>query len=307
MISFDRTALTVFGLSIHWYGLLIVLGVALAVLLGIRREKRFGLPKDTSLDLVLIGLPAALIGARLYFVVFSWDQYAGGPWWKAFAIWEGGLAIYGGLMGGIAAGAVYARVKRLPFPVLADLAAPGFAIGQAVGRWGNFLNREAYGVEVGVPALRFFPAAVRIGETWHYATFFYESVWCFGIAAALLLMEHRGRLRRRGDGFLTYVLLYAVERAAVEGLRTDSLWWGGVRVSQALSLALALAVTVLWALRNGEARPVRRAAAPVAMAAAVALSVAGASGASAAVSAAAAALSIAVYLGGATDNGSEMA
>jgi len=204
-------------------------------------RKAAGLPKETSVDLALIGVPAAIICARLYFVIFSWDLYAGNPI-SILYIWEGGMAIYGGIIGAVIAGAVYARKKKLSFLKLADLAAPCIALGQSIGRWGNFVNQEAYGRAVENAALHFFPVSVFIerSQAWHYATFFYESAWCALIVAILLVMERRNLFRRAGDAFFTYIFLYGLERAFVEGLRTDSLYIGPVRVSQALSLLLML-------------------------------------------------------------------
>ena len=268
----SRTAFHLFGFSVEWYGLLIVLGILGGVALGMAREKRLGLPKDTSVDLALLGVPAAIVGARAYYVLFSWRDYAAQPFWKVFAVWEGGLAVYGGLLAALLAGAVYGRRRGVSFLKLADLAAPGFALGQCVGRWGNFINREAYGAAITSPRWQFFPAAVNIGGEWHAATFFYESAWCLLICLFLLLMERRGRLKRPGDAFLWYVLLYAMERAAVEGLRTDSLLLGPVRVSQLLSLLAALAATLILARRS---RRTRALAAPAAMLAAGALLLSG--------------------------------
>lgn len=234
-------AFTVGGVTVRWYGLLIALGIGLAIALSMLREKRCGLPKDTVVDLALCGVPAAIVGARLYYVIFAWQNYAANPV-SALFVWEGGLAIYGGLLGGLLAGLIYARVKRLNFLTLADMAAPSFALGQAIGRWGNFFNQEAYGIEVTADGLKHFPLAVYIEADglWHCATFFYESAWCFLVMCTLLIADRRGWFKRPGDCFFTYVLLYAVERALVEGLRTDSLYWGSVRVSQILSLCAAV-------------------------------------------------------------------
>lgn len=248
MIHVTSTALELFGLTLHWYGLIIALGIFLGVLLACRREVGLGLPRETSLDLALIGVPAAIVGARIYFVIFSWEMYAANPISMLY-IWEGGLAIYGGIIGALLAGGIYARIKKLSFLRLADLAAPCIALGQAIGRWGNFVNQEAYGPLVQNPALEFFPIAVFIDriEQWHYATFFYESAWCAVIVAILLILEHRGFFRRSGDTFFSYIFLYALERAFVEGLRTDSLYLGSLRISQVLSIAaLICAGTVLF-------------------------------------------------------------
>ena len=244
MIKWTRDALMIGDFSLRYYGMLIALGVLLGVLLAVKREKRLGLAKDTTIDLALVGVPAALVGARLYYVIFSWDMYKDNLW-KIFSVREGGMAIYGGVLAGVFAGWIFSRVRKTPFLSLADLAAPSLALGQAIGRWGNFVNQEAYGYTVTNPALCHFPISVFIEADgqWHLATFFYESVWCFGIVAFILLMERRGKLRRRGDAFLWYLFLYGVERAVVEGLRTDSLWLGPVRVSQLLA-----AVTMLLSL-----------------------------------------------------------
>ena len=251
MFGIQSTGLSLGGLSVRWYGLLIVVGMLLGILLASLRERRLGLPRETAVDLALWGIPAAIVGARLYYVIFSWESYADHPV-SALYIWEGGLAIYGGLIGGLAAGLIYARVKRLNFLKLADLAAPSFALGQAVGRWGNFFNQEAYGIPVASERLRFFPVAVRIEADglWHYATFFYESLWCLVIVLTLLLLERRGRLKRPGNVFFLYVLMYGLERALVEGLRTDSLYLGPVRVSQALSLIAAGAALIMLVRRE---------------------------------------------------------
>ena len=233
MVQFTPTSIVLFGLTFHWYGVIIAVGMALAVALARARERR--------LDLALIGIPAAIVGARLYYVLFSWREYAANPI-RALYIWEGGMAIYGGIIGGVLAGWLYARRKGLPFLRLADLAAPSIALGQAIGRWGNFVNQEAYGAVATQPWQQRFPISVfiRADGQWHFATFFYESAWCFIIVSALLIAERRHRFRRDGEIFRSYVFLYALERALVEGLRTDSLRLGPFRVSQLLSLAALL-------------------------------------------------------------------
>lgn len=250
MVYITPTALHVFGLTVHWYGAIIALGMALAVGLAALRARRMGLPRDTVLDLALAGIPAAIVGARLYYVAFSWSAYAGDPL-RVFRIWEGGMAIYGGIIGGVLAGRIYSRRKKLPFLKLADLAAPSIALGQAIGRWGNFINQEAYGAAVRHAWQQRFPVGVFIQAdgAWHYATFFYESAWCFLIVAALLAADGKKLFRRDGDGFLAYVFLYALERALVEGLRTDSLYLGPLRVSQLLSLVALLASAALMLAR----------------------------------------------------------
>lgn len=253
MFKISQTALTVFGFNVHWYGVLIALGVLAAVLLACAREKRLGFERDTALNIALAAVPAAILCARIYYVVFSWEHYAANPG-DIFNIRQGGLAIYGGVLGGIGAGWIYCRIKKLSFLKGLDLAAPSIALGQAIGRWGNFINQEAYGRAVADARLQFFPLAVQIDGAWHYATFFYESAWCALIVVLLLAGERRRFFTRSGDIFGAYLFLYGIERALVEGLRTDSLYLGAFRVSQLLSLGMAAFVCIMLARRGGKCR-----------------------------------------------------
>ncbi len=233
------------------YGLLIALAIGLGVALCAKREQRLGLPKDVTVDFALWIVPAALIGARLYYVAFQWPMYRDDPL-SILYVWRGGLAIYGGVIGGALAALVFARVKRVSFPALADLVAPALILGQAIGRWGNFFNGEAYGYAVTNPALQFFPVAVQVGEEWHMATFFYESLWDF--LGFLLLWCMRERVTARGNLMLLYLCWYGLGRAVIEGLRTDSLMWGPVRVSQALSALLCIVSLILLLARRSRHR-----------------------------------------------------
>ena len=241
---------------IPWYSFLIVCGAALAIWLAAREEKRVGLPKDTIVDLALWVLPLGILGARLYYVIFSWSEYRDHPL-SALYIWEGGLAIYGGLLAGLLAIALFCRRKRVSMLQICDILAPGVVLAQAMGRWGNYFNMEAYGVPLRDPALCFFPLAVQIpaeGEAvWHLATFFLESAWDFAVFLCLMLCRRR-LFRRRGDVFRFYVLLYAAGRLVIEEFRMDSLYSSGVRVSQLLSLLAAVFVLVYFMHRE-YARP----------------------------------------------------
>ena len=257
MFELTRSTLTIFGFTIHWYGVLIALGVLGAVLLAWLREERLGLKRETTLDLALICVPVGILCARLYYVLFSWDYYAAHPA-EILDIRGGGLAIYGGVIGGVLAGWIYSRVKKISFGTLTDLVAPGLALAQAVGRWGNFLNQEAYGAAVTNAKMHIFPLSIYIeGSGWHWATFFYESMWCALICIFLLIAERRGFFKRKGDTFLWYLFLYALERCLVEGLRTDSLYIGALRVSQLLSLTVLLILQIGLCLRlRGRQSPV---------------------------------------------------
>lgn len=229
------------------YGLLIACGMALSVFLCSKQEKRLGLPKDLTYDLALWVIPAGVIGARLYYVAFQWDMYRNNPL-SILYIWEGGLAIYGGVIGGALAVFAFSRIRKAPFGKLADMIAPALILSQAIGRWGNFFNGEAYGRLVKSPALQWFPLAVNVGGEWHMATFFYESVWDF--IGFWVLWLNRKKTTASGNLFLLYLVWYGLGRAFIEGLRTDSLMLGPLRVSQVLSVLLCIgAATALW-IRN---------------------------------------------------------
>ena len=233
--------------AIPIYGLLIAAAIAVAVFLCSREEKRLQLPQDTSIDLTLWLIPAAIIGARLYYVAFQWDMYAQNPI-RIFYVWEGGLAIYGGVIAGILTGFAFSRKKKIPFGVLADLVAPVLILGQAIGRWGNYFNGEAYGYLVENPAWQFFPAAVLVNGQWHMATFFYESMW--NLAGFILLWLKRKTVKIPGNLFLGYLMWYGAGRTVIEGLRTDSLMLGPLRVSQILSIMLVLFAFCFWLIRT---------------------------------------------------------
>lgn len=236
---------------IPWYSFLIVLGVVLAVFLACREERRLGLKKDTVIDLVLWLLPAGILGARIYYVIFSWDQFRSDPL-DVFRIWEGGLAIYGGVLAGLIVLVVFARHRKLSPLLLCDIIAPGLVLAQAIGRWGNYFNMEAYGLPLLNQSLCFFPLAVRIPENgvyvWHMATFFYESLWDLSIFC-FLMVARRKLFRFRGDVFFFYAFLYAAGRFVIEELRMDSLFLSSsVRVSQLLSALVCLGVLLRYLL-----------------------------------------------------------
>ncbi len=242
----------VFGI-VPWYSLIIVTGIALGIFLCSREEKRLGLPKDTAVDCALWAIPLGIVGARLYYVAFTWDQFSENLV-RILYVWEGGVAIYGALIGGFLGVWLNARRKKISLLTLLDMFAPSVILAQALGRWGNFFNMEAYGELVSDPKWQFFPFAVFIpgvqGGAWHLATFFYESAWDF--LSFLLLMAMRRRMTKRGDVFFWYLLLYGAGRAVVEGLRLDSLMWlnGTIRVSQWLSLISMAVVFMLFSIRR---------------------------------------------------------
>ena len=235
-----------------WYSVLIVCGIILAIALSIKEEKRRCLPKDTIIDLVLILLPAGILGARIYYVAFNPAPFLSDPL-SVFRIWEGGLAIYGGLIGGFLAVILFAKHRHLSFLTLCDVIVPGVALAQSIGRWGNYFNMEAYGARVLSPSLQFFPFAVCIpmsdGPEWYMATFFYESVWDFCVFLFLFLRRKK-YFRKNGDVFWFYLFLYGAGRLIVEDFRSDSLYASGaVRISQLISVLLCVLVVLIMVFR----------------------------------------------------------
>ena len=242
------------AMNIQFYGVIIAMGLILEVLYGLKRRKEFGLTEDDLIDGVLWIVPFAVICARLYFVFFTWDYYKAHPD-QIIAIWNGGLAIYGGVIGAALGIVVYCKCKKLKLGALLDLVAIGFLIGQAIGRWGNFFNREAFGAETENflrMGLQLDADQNRILQTLYYhPTFLYESLW----NAAGFVLLHCLSKKRQYDGqiALGYVAWYGLGRAFIEGLRTDSLYIGPFRVSQllaALSCLAATTVLVILAFRK---------------------------------------------------------
>ena len=234
-------------LSIHYYGLIIALGLLLAVIYGLRRSKRFGLTQDHILDGVLAIVPFAIICARAYYCIFAWHEYAANPI-EVFYIWNGGLAIYGGVIGAVVGVIVYCKIRKLSLGAVLDIMALGFLIGQAIGRWGNFFNREAFG-SFTQSFLRMGLENIATGKvTYHHPTFLYESLWN---GAGFLLLHFLSK-RRQYDGqiALGYAAWYGLGRTFIEGLRTDSLYWGDFRVSQILAAISCLAAVgvLVWQL-----------------------------------------------------------
>ena len=234
-------------LTVYFYGLIIACGLMLAVFYACRRSKEFGLKEDDILDGVLWVTPFAIICARIYYVVFSWEEYAADPI-SVLYIWNGGIAIYGGVLGAILGMAVMSKIKRVKFTTVLDLIMLSFLIGQSIGRWGNFFNREAFGA----PTESF----LRMGlfntrtDAWEYyhPTFLYESLWNL---CGFVLLHFLSRKRKYdGQVALGYAAWYGLGRAWIEGLRMDSLYWGPFRVSQCLAgISCVAAVVALLYLK----------------------------------------------------------
>jgi phosphatidylglycerol:prolipoprotein diacylglycerol transferase len=234
-------------LTIRWYGVLIVTGMAVGVFLACRETRRQELNPDHFFNMCLAVLPAAIIGSRLYYVAFNWAYYSADPV-RIFALWEGGLAIHGGIIGGALAFIVMGIYYRFGVWKAFDITAPSLVLGQAIGRWGNFFNQEAYGYEVSPQKI---PWAMFIDGAYRHPTFLYESIWDVLIFAFLLWYRRRRNLVT-GDVALMYIILYSAGRLVIESFRTDSLMLGGWRVAQLVSAAaIILAPLIMWLRRRG--------------------------------------------------------
>lgn len=236
-VTINRVAFRVFGIPIYWYGLLIALGLVLAILYGIRESKRVGLDQDDLLNMILLSVPVAIVCARLYYVVFSWEQYAG-DWRSVFDIRSGGIAIYGGIIGVVLVLFTYCRKKKLSLGLVLDVLAIGLLIGQAVGRWGNFVNAEAFGAASDLPWAMTIKKGSEVVAWRVHPTFLYESLW--NSVGILILLFYRRFHSFPGEEFCGYLIWYGLGRAWIEGLRADSLYIGTFRASQLLAIATVL-------------------------------------------------------------------
>ena len=254
----DRIAFSLFGIDVNWYGLIITCGMILAVLYALWHAKHEGVKSDHIIDLALALIFCGVIGARLYYVIMEFDQYLvsggtflqnlGGTLYNCIAIWNGGLAIYGGIIAGFLAAMVVARVKRIPFPVIADIAGPAVMVGQIIGRWGNFVNVEAYGAETTLPwrmgVLYSFNDGVSfVSEKFVHPTFIYESLW--NLLGLILITYFYKKKKFHGQMFLSYMTWYGFGRMLIEGLRADSLYVGSIRISQLVGFVTFVVGAVL--------------------------------------------------------------
>lgn len=232
---------TLFGHNFYWYGVIIAVGFLLAVAYAMKRAKSFGLTSDNIIDMLLCAVPSAIICARLYYVIFNFSLYKNDPW-EILKIWNGGLAIYGGIIGAVLAVVIYCKVKKIPAGAMLDVGGLGLMIGQAIGRWGNFTNREAYGSVTDIFCKM--GLTTSQGTIYVHPTFLYESLWNF---IGFIFLHFWSKKHRRYDGqvFTMYIAWYGLGRFFIEGLRTDSLYIPetSIRVSQLLAaLTFILAV-----------------------------------------------------------------
>ncbi len=252
----NRVAISLGSFKVYWYGLIIATGLMLAILYAYKTAPRFQLNFNKLMNCVFVGLVTGIIGARLYFCIFKWDYYFTHPI-EIFYIHEGGLAIYGGIIGAIAGGLVVAKIQKMRFLPILDVVMIGFLIGQGLGRWGNFFNQEAYGTVTNLPWAMM--SEGTLNQPVH-PCFLYESLWCL-LGALLLHLYSKYRQRYAGEIFFMYLVWYGFERMFVEGLRTDSLYlpfrvFGmDIRVSQVLSFALFVTGIVILIINRHKEEP----------------------------------------------------
>ena len=259
--NIDPTAFSVFGFDIQWYGIIITLGLILALIYALPRMKRFGLDSDRTIDAIIGGVIGGIVGARIYYVLMRWDEYKGDL--KAIInTRQGGLAIYGGIIGALLVGLTICKIRKIKMLPMLDITALGFLIGQGIGRWGNFFNQEAFGTNTdfflgmtGGTIQRTISDGMQMGGDMYsnglnmlwekpvHPCFFYESVWC--LLGFVILSFWSKRRKYDGQIFLMYLAWYGAERFVVEGLRTDSLMLGNIRISQALSAVIFVASVIL--------------------------------------------------------------
>ena len=259
--NIDPTAFSIGKIDIQWYGIIITFGLILAIVYCLPKMKRFGLDSDRAIDAVIGGVLGGIIGARIYYVAMRWDEYKGN-WKEIINTRNGGLAIYGGLIGAILIGLIICKVRKVKMLPMLDIAVIGFLIGQGVGRWGNFFNQEAFGTNTislfgmtGGTIQRTINDSMQIGGdlyqsgvvmAWDepvHPCFLYESVWC--LLGFVVLAFWSKRRKYDGQLFLMYLTWYGAERFVVEGLRTDSLMLGNIRISQALSAVIFVTSIIL--------------------------------------------------------------
>lgn len=233
----DPVAFEIFGMPVRWYGIIISFGLLMATLVAMREAKRVGIKEEDLLDLLLFAVPAAIIGARIHYVLFTWDEYKG-DFIRMINIREGGLAIHGALIAAIIVGIIFCRVKKINFWKIADLAGPSIILGQAIGRWGNYANSEAHGGPTDLPW------GILVDGQKVHPTFLYESLWNFLVF--LFLLWYRRRKKAEGEVFLLYLALYSLGRFFIEGMRTDSLMLGPIRVAQLISVITIIICSIIF-------------------------------------------------------------
>ena len=260
-LNINNVAFTIGSKDIYWYGIIIAIGFAVAIAVAIVLAKKYGVSSETIYDIVIFGTPSAIVCARLYYVIFEWESYAQNPI-DIFKIWNGGIAIYGAIIGAVVSSLIYCKVKKCNTPLVFDIGAVGLVIGQIFGRWGNFFNQEAFGRNTeSIFAMTGNVIKERLSQMAQeglnvtadlpvHPTFLYESLWNVVVLSVLLFMFKRRKFD--GQNFLTYISLYGLGRFFIEGLRTDSLYLGNFRISQIVAFITFLigALSIIYIIKE---------------------------------------------------------
>lgn len=253
LLAINPIAFEIGPISVAWYGIIIATGIVLAFIVVQREMVKRGMGPDFLTDLLIWAIPIAIVSARIYYVVFSWDYYKDNPG-QIIQIWNGGIAIHGALIGSFITAYVFTKVRGVSFWKTVDIAAPGLLIGQIIGRWGNFMNQEAHGGPVSenfmnttiIPDWIMNQMTIE-GVTYH-PTFLYESLWNL-VGLVIILLLRRVSLKR-GEMFLFYLTWYSVGRYFIEGMRTDSLYGGALRAAQVVSITTIIIAIIFFVVRR---------------------------------------------------------
>ena len=239
----DKVAFTIFGIDIMWYAVIISAGMLIGIILSFKECRRIGFNEDNLIDFLLVVIPVGMICARLYYVAFSWDYYSQNLG-EIINIRSGGLAIHGGLFGGIIAGLIFCKIRKISFFRIIDIIAPPVILAQAIGRWGNFINQEAHGGPTNLPW------GIMVDGVKVHPTFLYESLGNI-LIFFFLVWYRKNKRKKEGEVFALYLILYSVVRFFVEGLRTDSLMFLGLRTAQMVSIGMFLVgIAIFYYLRK---------------------------------------------------------
>ena len=260
-LTINPVAFNLGNLSVKWYGVIMALAIILAVSMAIIEGRKRQIESDDFVDLLLWAVPLGYVGARIYYVIFEWQYYAQHPD-QIIAIWNGGIAIYGGLLAGLVVLLIFCYKKMLPPFLMLDIITPGVMAAQILGRWGNFINQEAHGGPTTLGFLQslhlpnFIISQMKINGVYYQPTFLYESFFNLIGLILILVLRHKKHLFKQGEIFMLYLAWYSVVRFFVEGMRTDSLYLlGSIRVSQLLSLILLVIVIGLFIYRRKVVKP----------------------------------------------------
>ena len=246
-IGINNVAFNLFGRNIYWYGIIITCGLLLSVLLAKKDQEKYGISWDDITSFLIYAIIVGFICARVYYVIFQWDYYSL-HLDEIIKIWNGGIAIYGGVIGAIITGFIFCKVKKINFLKLCDFCAPYLALAQSIGRWGNFVNREAYGgMTNSFLRMGIFDSSIN-EYIFVHPTFLYESI--ANLLIFLLLLCVKKKQKFTGQIFYLYMILYGLARSVIEGLRTDSLYLGNFRISQLLAIAFILLFSTLYLLQR---------------------------------------------------------